>query len=125
MKTIFLDIDGTIFKQVEKQDDPSQWLNFMHTMETEVIHNSALKCVEWHMKGYRIILTTGRPSTVRESCVAQLAKHNIIYDQLIMDLGPFPRYLINNQSDSGECKAIAIDLETNVGISEIDLDEVS
>ncbi len=124
MKTIFLDIDGTIFKQAGKCGR-GEWLDFMHDPTPRMLVGTAAKCVEWHIKGYRIILTTGRPSTVRESCVAQLAYHNIIYDQLIMDLGPFPRYLVNNRSDKGEDKAVAINLDTNVGINEVDLDEMS
>jgi len=123
MKTIFLDIDGTIFHQDEDQTDVTQWVDFMHTEFTKVLKGSATKCLEWHMKGYCIVLTTGRPSTMRESCIRQLAQHNIIYDQLIMDLGPAPRYLINNKGHEGELKAMGINLETNQGIGGINLND--
>ena len=116
MKTIFLDIDGTIFAQSDRCAD-------LHNTQPILLKGSAKKCWEWHLKGYRIILTTGRPTTTRHDCELALAHHNIIYDQLIMDLGPFPRYLVNNKGHDNENKASAINVDTNKGIGHVELEE--
>jgi len=126
MKTIFLDIDGTIIAQDSDQNDPVCIArDVCRPRLRKALKGCIAKCLEWHLKGYRIILTTGRPSVVRERCMKQLAQCGIIYDQLIMDLGPSPRYLVNNRGNEGEAKAFAINLETNLGIGEVDLDEMS
>ena len=122
MKTILLDIDGTIIAQRDDQSDlVSIAQDVCRPRQRKALEGCVAKCLEWHLKGYRIILTTGRPSTVRERCVKQLAQCGIVYDQFIMDLGNSPRYLINNCSDDGGVKAFAINVETNVGIGDIDL----
>ena len=125
MKTIFLDIDGTIIAQPNDQNNFAAIAQNVCQPQMLALKDCTAKCMEWHLKGYRVILTTGRPSVVREACIKQLAECGIVYDQLIMDLGNSPRYLINNYGDDGEAKAFAINVETNAGISEVDLDEMS
>ena len=49
--TIFLDIDGTIFKHKES-------LKNMLMSEPEILEGTLDKLYEWHNKGYMIILTT-------------------------------------------------------------------
>ena len=123
MKTIFLDIDGTIFHQSDRCAD-------MYNTQPTLIKGSAKKCWEWHLKGYNIILTTGRPEPARGRTEAALAHHNITYDQLVMGLGPGPRVLINNVNEvgtiDGVCEmmgltASAIEVETNEGISDLNI----
>lgn len=114
-KTIFLDIDGTIFQQTDRASE-------LRNSTPVLLKGSAKKCWSWHLKGYKVILTTGRPGTTRKWCEEQLAYHNIVYDQLIMDLAPYPRYLVNNLGSDEEDKAFAINVETNQGIGEVDID---
>jgi len=119
MKTIFLDIDGTIFYQSDRCDE-------VYRTQPGLIKGSAKKCWQWHQKGYNIILTTGRPESSRKWCEQALAHHNIVYDQLIMSLKPWPRYLINNDrwrpSDQrDDLTAFANTIPTNHGISDLDI----
>ncbi len=121
MKTIFLDIDGTLISQGNDQDNYESIARDITSPKGRAIEGCAAKCIEWHLKGYRIIITTGRPSTTRQTCVDQLASCGILYDQLVMDLGPGPRYLVNNDGVNGETKAFAFNLETNRGIGDLNL----
>lgn len=113
MKTIFCDIDGCILKH---QD------NFLDGIlyNVDVLKGIREKLLDWHCKGYRVILTTGRPGTMRQYLEAQLYSNKIIYDQLVMDCGSGIRYLINDidPSHPNVNKAVAINLPRNQGIGE-------
>ena len=109
MTTIFLDIDGTLFLQTDRVEDINS--------ETQVsLKGSADKCFEWHCQGYNIILTTGRPESMRAITTKQLQRANIIYDQLVMGLGQGHRILVNNNSIEGLEKAHALCTGYNEGI---------
>lgn len=112
---IFLDIDGTILYQP---------LDFTHVILGKYIPElgeASKKCIDWHKKGYIIILVTGRPETMRQITEKSLFEHGIIYDRMIMGLGPGKRYLINDIDPIyPDCdKAIAINIERNIGINDI------
>lgn len=114
---IFLDIDGTILYQP---------LDFTHVVlgnDIPELPNSAKKCLDWHKKGYIIILVTGRPETLRQITEKSLSDKGIIYDRLIMGIGPGKRYLINDRDPLyPDCdKAIAINIERNTGIAGINI----
>jgi hypothetical protein len=114
-KSIFLDIDGTIIKHCGNLC--SQYLN-----EADVLPNVKEKLLEWDLKGYNIILTTGRRESCRSHTEKQLANAGIFYDQLIMGIGGGQRILINDSKpNSTEPTAIAFTVERNVGIGDLEI----
>jgi len=72
----------------------------------------------WDHENYNIILTTGRKEGMRASTVEQLRKAGIIYDQLIMGIGPGERILINDRRQ-GKDMARAINVDRDIGIKDI------
>jgi uncharacterized HAD superfamily protein len=114
--TIFCDIDGTLVTHAKPTDSqrPTHKLNLLEgTIE---------KILEWDKLGYNIILTTGRKESLRKVTEKQLEEAGIIYDQLIMGIGGGKRYLINDRKPYGnEDYAVAINLERNTGIKNIQL----
>ena len=115
-KTIFCDIDGTL---VEHQP-PSKICRPLSKMV--LLDGTREKLMEWDKLGYRIILTTGRKESMRATTEKQLSECGIFYDQLIMGIGGGKRILINDRkTNSQEDYAIAINLERNKGISEVNL----
>ena len=106
--TIICDIDGTL---VYHNDIISKMM---------VIPGAIAKLIEWQKKGYNLILITGRRESMRKVTEEQLTHVGIAYDQLIMGVGPGPRYLINDRKeDSQEETAVAINLMRNEGISKV------
>ena len=114
-KTIFCDIDGTIFKH--KSDV------FLNYSETPDILNDVIKNIkQWETLNYKIILTTGRKECLRYITEKQLLKFGIVYDNLIMNLPNGSRVLINDKKpNSSENSAFAINLVRNKGMENIDI----
>lgn len=112
---IFLDIDGTLLYQ------PEDFTDVVSGKFVPELPGAVKKCMEWHKKGYLIILVTGRPETMRIITENSLQEHCIIYDRLIMGIGPGKRYLINDRDPLyPDCdKAIAINITRNTGIENI------
>lgn len=88
--TLFIDIDGTLFKNTGE-------FNKISWGENEpLIHNiEKLKKLRKE-KNATIILTTSRKSKYREKTILQMQKHNVPYDNIIFDLPHCPRYIIND-----------------------------
>jgi len=121
MDTIFLDIDGCLIRQ--DQCVYKQILD--NTFPDQALPGVVEKMQEWEQAGYKIILTTGRREYLREFTVKQLTKMGIWYDQLIMDVGSQRRFLINDiKPYSPENTAVAINLERNQGIGDLNLDDL-
>ena len=109
-KTIFLDIDGCIFKH-------------KGNLSTQVIEPEELlpgileKINEWDAEGHSIILVTGRKESLREFTQKQLIKHGIYYDNLIMGVNRGERVLINDKKINNDmCVARAIEIPRNEGL---------
>lgn len=114
-KTIFCDIDGTIFKH--KSDI---FLNYSDP--PEILDNVLENIKQWEKLNYKIILTTGRKECLREITEKQLISHGVVYDNLIMNLPNGSRVLINDKKPlSSENTAFAINLVRNKGMETIDL----
>ena len=114
-KTIICDIDGTLVKHHGSQSRQI-------TYTPELLPGSIEKFDEWDKKGYNVILITGRKESFRKKTEKQLEALGIMYDHLIMGLGGGTRVLINDlKPDSDEPTAIAINLERNKGIGDIDI----
>jgi histidinol phosphatase-like enzyme len=114
-KTIFCDIDGTLIEHF----DPVTTSNLSHVSQT--LPGTLDKLREWDRKGYRIILTTGRRESARDSTEKQLNQIGIIYDLLIMGLGGGERIIINDKKPDGRETCRAFSPDRNFGISKIDI----
>ena len=112
-KTIICDIDGTLVKHEAPTSNTSPSKNL------EPLSGTIEKLIEWDIKGYNIILITGRRESMREATEKQLAEVGIFYDQLIMGIGGGDRILINDNKPDGRETAFAINLERNKGIDDI------
>lgn len=113
-KTIFCDIDGVLVYHNGS----------FHPSTTSTMKATSLsvdKIREWIIKGYIIILTTGRKECLRAQTVKQLQEVGIAYDQLIMGVGRGVRVLINDKKPDGEITAVAVCLDRDVGINNLDL----
>lgn len=115
-KTIFCDIDGTLTKQIKPHQaaDPD--------FKLELLPGTIEKLEEWDKLGYKIILTTGRKESMRNSTETQLKRVGIFYDLLIMGIGGGKRILINNLKRESHVEyAIAYNLPIDTGINTIQL----
>lgn len=115
IKTVFCDIDGCIFKH--------------HSDITAIVSNScellpgAKKAfMEWGKKGYTIVLTTGRPESLRDFTTQQIHDAGLYYHHLIMDLPRGSRVVINDvKSEYGNATAACINLERNKGMQDVNI----
>jgi len=114
-KTIFLDIDGCIFKH---RGSPS---NYQGTSPT-LLPGVKEKLDAWEAQGARIILTTGRKESMRKQTEDELRLYGVnIYDMLIMGLGGGPRYVINDKKPDGRPTAVAINICRDRGLADVEL----
>ncbi len=115
--TLLIDIDGTLLKQIVPVA-----IQAIDWSPPEVLPGAIEKLVEWERMGCKIILTTGRKPAYRKFTVWQLRKAGIFYDHLIMGVGTGRRVLINDMKPGDPTpKAIAYNLERNLGLSSIEL----
>jgi hydroxymethylpyrimidine pyrophosphatase-like HAD family hydrolase len=115
LKTIFLDIDGTL---VYHHGIPNKQTKF----SPQILPGVLEKLAEWNMKGYYIVLVTGRRESERSATIRQLEEVGVVYDMLITGIGRGQRVLINDlKPDSEDKTAIAINVIRNTGLSNIEL----
>lgn len=116
-KTLFIDIDGTIFRH---QVDGSG-ANFTPSRANEfILEGVKFYFNEWHSKGYRIILTTGRTESMRKITEQQLVEAGLFWDMLLMGIGGGERILINDIPPGKSIKAVAINVKRDEGFDNID-----
>ena len=72
-KTIFCDIDGTLWNHVGGVPDQATCQGH------KLLPNTKEAIDKWDRLGYRIILTTGRKESARESTIKQLQRQNFSY----------------------------------------------
>ena len=118
MKTLILDIDGTLVHQHEDYIE-----KIVNKEPNTALPGVLEKFKEWDKKGYRIILITGRRESSRKITEDMLAELGIFYDQLIMGVSIGPRILVNDLKPGkpNEPMAVAINLKRNEGIKDIDV----
>jgi len=110
-KTIFCDIDGTLLKHHGGL--------YQITQSKAILLPNAIGCIKaWKDKDYRIILTTGRPESMRDLTVEQLREVGIFYDMLIMGLPRGERIVINDCKPDRTITATAINIPRNEGFTE-------
>jgi len=113
-KTIICDIDGTLCKHKIPTLNTAP-------LPLEVLPGTVEKLSEWDAKGYNIVLITGRRESMRKTTEQQLAEAGIFYDQLVMGVGGGARILINDNKPDGKQAAMCINLQRNIGISNINI----
>tara|TARA_B110000211_G_scaffold231388_1_gene292902 strand:+ start:1087 stop:1437 length:351 start_codon:yes stop_codon:yes gene_type:complete len=111
MKTIFCDIDGTLLKH-------HGGLHPIMSEKPVILPNVIKSLARWSANDYTVILTTGRPESMRPLTIKHLEQVGIFYDQLIMGLSRGPRVLINDTKPNCNVTASAINVERNTGLSE-------
>ena len=111
-KTIFCDIDGTIFKYRKFET--------YKTTKPEVTDMAKERLLDWRERGHMIILTTARPEDFRAHTIKELDSNGIPYDRLVMGIERGPRYLINDM-DPGKpgTRAFASNLNRDEGMSKV------
>jgi len=115
-KTIFCDIDGTLIEHLP----PTQTAKSGFT--PTALPGTIETLLEWDKQGYNIILVSGRREGARQETERQLSDLGIIYDQLILGIGGGKRYIINDRKPAGgEDYALAINLDRNTGIGQLDI----
>lgn len=115
--TIFIDIDGTLLKHYGADIAVA-----MREGKAEILPGVKEKFEEWYLKGYNIILTTGRRESMRAITVEQLSRFGIIYDILIMGIGGGSRYIINDTKPNNEDPTcFGITVKRNTGLGDLDV----
>lgn len=111
--TIFLDIDGTIFKHRGSITNTA-------LSNAELLPGVLEMLGRWDSAGYKIILITGRKESLRKKTEEDLARLGIVYDMLIMGLPNGPRIVINDtKSTSDKPTAFGISLPRNKGLEDL------
>ena len=116
-KTILCDIDGTL---IEFPETYEKFKSIPHNKNVKVLPGVIDKLWRWASEGHNIILTTGRNESMRKITEKSLQRAGIIYDQLVMGLGPGKRYVINDVNGDHNT-AFAINVKRNEGLEKVDL----
>lgn len=111
-KTLFIDLDGTIFKHAHR---------YSKIYPPELLPGVREKLDEWDSIGHRIILVTARKESARELTEESLRILMVPYDKLIMGVANGPRVLINDKLNFSEDRAIAINVLTDEGFGDVNL----
>jgi hypothetical protein len=114
-KTIICDIDGTLVKH--STPSTSSHPEYL----PELLPGTLAKFAEWDVKGYNIILMTGRRESARAATQKQLSRLGIFYDHLIMGIGGGERILINDSKPNGEVAVRCINIERDKGIIDVNI----
>ena len=113
-KTIFCDIDGTIFKY--------RAFETFKTTPAEMTPGALEKLKEWESAGHMIVLTTARPERMRAHTAKELSENGVPWHKLVMGIGFGNRHLINDLSPkSDENRAVAHNLSRDQGFQELDI----
>ena len=111
-RTIFCDIDGTIFKYRKFET--------LKTTKPELTPGALEKLKRWKRDGCMIIFTTARPEEYRNHTVKELLLNDIPWDKLIMGIERGPRYLINDMDPANpSIRAIAYSIERDKGLKRV------
>jgi hypothetical protein len=115
IKTIFCDIDGCIFKHHGS-------LTILSLMKCILLPGVRKAFHQWTHKGYAIILTTGRPESLRTFTEQQLNKAGLYYNHLLMGLPRGQRVIINDiKPESTEKTAECINVTRNDGMKNVNI----
>lgn len=106
--TLFVDMDGTLVTNTSEYIHP-----YTGTGDPIAENIEALRTKKAEGK-CTIVITTARPEKFRELTTAELDRHGVPYDQLVMGLPHCRRYLINDYANTnGYPSAVAVNIERN------------
>lgn len=109
-KCLFVDIDGTLVTNSSAHFPP--YVGSGECLSSNIEHLNSL-----HRSGkVKIILTTSRPSYLRELTIKELEEKGILYDQLVIGLPHCKRIIINDFAKSNpypSCEAINLPRNTD------------
>lgn len=114
-KCLFLDLDGTCFSHT---GDLYDIMTSKGVYLLDGVVDFFKKCRE---DGVYMVITTARPESLRAFTTAQMTKHGLWFDQLVMGLPTGQRVVINDNKPSGEGTARGICVERNLGLKKIDI----
>jgi len=109
MKTLFVDIDGTLLEHKGTFSD-------ICLKEASLLPGARAKMNEWCSNEYTIILTTARRESLRRVTEKQLERLGIPYDSLVMGISKGQRIVINDRRPNGDDTAFAINVDRNQGL---------
>ena len=112
-KTIFCDLDGTVFQHVHRYSKIKD--------KIPILNEGVLEKFDlWDSIGHRIILMTARKESAREITEKHLNALGIPYDALIMGVTSGKRMLINDKlTEAAESRAVGIDVVTDAGFNSV------
>lgn len=91
--TLFIDIDGLLIRH-SGHGASKQWY------EDEPLVDGAKRLLdELERRGCCVVLVTARKECARQATVAQLAKHGLHYDQLVMGVTSGLRVVLNDSKE--------------------------
>lgn len=110
-RTYFIDIDGTLVQHAMKGQADNVTTSRLPGAKDFIDRLLAA--------GHRVILTTGRRSVLRLETEQQLSDAKIAYDELIMDLPPGIRIVVNDAKPDVPVTAYGITVPRNQGCLDI------
>ena len=111
-RTVFCDIDGTIFKYRKFET--------YKEVKAELTPHTLDKMKEWRRLGYMIVLTTARPEEYRNHTVKELLTNDVPWDRLVMGIGRGARYVVNDHDPSQRYKrAVAYSIPRDEGLKNV------
>ena len=110
-RTYFIDIDGTLVQHAMKGQADNVTTSRLPGAKDFIDRLLAA--------GHRVILTTGRRKTLRLETEQQLSDAKIAYDELIMDLPPGIRIVVNDAKPDVPVTAYGITVPRNQGCLDI------
>ena len=114
-KTIFCDIDGTLFKYRKFETYKSS--------KPEVLPGAKEMINKWLGEGHQIVLTTARPEELRAHTIKELQEAGINWTagRLIMGIERGERFIINDMDPNKPGnRAFGINLPRDLGLAEPD-----
>ena len=115
IKTVFCDLDGCVFKH---HGDITAILSNTY----ELLPGVQSTFMKWGKQGYTVVLTTGRPESLRDLTNQQIFDAGLFYHHLIMDLPRGQRVVINDVKPGRKGETAAcINLGRNRGMENVNI----
>ena len=115
VKTIFCDLDGCVFKHYGDLDG-------VMSNECQLLPGVKDAFKQWGHRGHTIVITTGRPGSMRKMTEKRMRKAGLFWHHLIMDLPRGPRVVINDTKPERILNmADCVNLERNKGMENVDI----
>lgn len=115
IKTIFCDIDGCIFKHHGN-------IAKIISEPCELLPGVVEVFKKWGHRGYKIVLTTGRPESLRSLTDQHIRDAGLYYHYLIMDLPRGPRVVINDTKPESVIETAAcVNIKRDEGMKNVDI----